>query len=130
MKNSAYIALAIGVLLATFFITQGISQNIDNPDLAGKYAAFIDEAIAKCRKKAEMLGSKSPNIRRQAFCACLKGAYLKVHKEELVSYLINVRAVPCCHRVQYHLNKQFYQAFKPKELYVLLEAGQMLNHSK
>ena len=128
MKKSAYIALAIGALLVTFFTTQGISQNIDNPDLAGKYAAFIDEAIAKCRKKAEMLGSKSPNIRRQAFCACLKGAYLKTHKKELVAYLTVIDAVPSCNRVQYHLNKRFYQAFEPDQLYVLLEAGQILNH--
>ena len=108
MKKSAYIALAIGALLVTFFTTQGISQNIDNPDLAGKYAAFIDEAIAKCRKKAEMLGSKSPNIRRQAFCACLKGAYLKTHREELVAYLTVIDAVPSCNRVQYNLNKRFW----------------------
>ncbi len=128
MKKSAYIALAIGALLVTFFTTQGISQNIDNPDLAGKYAAFIDEAIAKCRKKAEMLGSKSPNIRRQAFCACLKGAYLKTHREELVAYLTVIDAVPSCNRVQYNLNKRFYQAFEPDQLYVLLEAGQILNH--
>ena len=128
MKKSAYIALAIGVLLVTFFTTQGISQSIDNPNLAGIYAAFIDEAIAKCRKKAEMLGSKSPNIRRQAFCACLKGAYLKTHKEELVAYLTVIDAVPSCNRVQYHLNKRFYRAFEPDQLYVLLEAGQILNH--
>ncbi len=128
MKKSAYIALAIAVLLVTFFTTKGISQNIDNPDLAEIYATFIDEAIAKCRKKAEMLGSKSPNIRRQAFCACLKGAYLKTHKKELVAYLTVIDAVPSCNRVQYHLNKRFYQAFEPDQLYVLLEAGQILNH--
>ena len=128
MKKSAYIALAIAVLLVTFFTTQGISQDIDNPDRAGIYAAFIDEAIAKCRKKAEMLGSKSPNIRRQAFCACLKGAYLKTHKKELVAYLTIIDAVPSCNRVQYHLNKRFYQAFEPDQLYVLLEVGQILNH--
>ena len=128
MKKSTYNTLVIGVLLVLLFTTQGISQNIDNPDLAGKYAAFIDETITKCRKKAEMLGSKSLNIRRQAFCACLKGAYLKTHKKELVAYLTVIDAVPSCNRVQYHLNKRFNQAFEPDQLYALLEAGQILNH--
>lgn len=129
MKNPAYIVLTLGILLATFLTTQGTSQSTDNPGLAGKYSAFIDEAIAKCRKKAEFLDSKSQNIRRQAFIACLKGAYMKAHKEDLVSYLITIDAAPSRNRVQYHLNKRFYQAFKPKELYVFLEAGQMLNRS-
>jgi len=75
-----------------------------------------------------MLGSKSPNIRRQAFRACLKGAYLKTHKEELVAYLTIIDAFPSRNRVQYHLNKRFYEAFEPDQLYVLLEAGQMLSH--
>jgi len=121
--------LAITVLLVAFLATQGTCQSTDNPNLAKKYSTFIDEAIAKCRTKAGFLDSKSQNIRRQAFIACLKGTYMKANKEDLVSYLITIDAAPSRNRVQYHLNKRFYQAFRPRELHVFLEAGQMLNRS-
>jgi len=127
MKNPAYIALAT-FLLTTFLATWCTNRNIDNPDLAGKYAAIVDEAIAKCRKNTKLVDSKSPgSIHQLAFRTCLKGAYLRAHREELVSYLIDVDAVPSHNRVQYYLDKRFYQAFKPNDLYVFLDADEMLN---
>jgi len=129
MKKSVYVLLAT-VLLVAFLTTQGISQPFEKSDQNSKYSDLIDEAIAKCQNKSSLLNSRSPNIRKQAIRACLKGAYLKVNKNELVAYLITVDAEPSRDRVEYHLNKRFYQSMKPDEMYVLLEASQLLNHSK
>jgi hypothetical protein len=126
MKHSAYIFLTVGVLLVTILTTHGTSQNIENPGRVGKYSTLIDETIAKCRTKAALLNSDSPNIRHQAAREYLKGAYLKVHKKELVAYLISVNSEPSSDRVEYHLNKRFYQSLKPDQLYVYIEASQML----
>lgn len=132
MKNSAYIALAVGLLLATLIIViaQGSNQILENTNQAGKYTTLIDETIAKCRNKAALFNSKSPNIRRQAVRACLKGAYLKLHKKEIDTYLVTIHAEPIRNRIEYYLNKRFYEALKPDELSVLLEASQMLNRSE
>jgi hypothetical protein len=128
MKNIAYVVLATAFLLTTFLVTQRTSRNINNPDLSVKYAAIIDEAIAKCLGNAKLLDLKNPgSIHHLSFRTCVERAYLRTHREELVSYLIDVDAVPSRNGVQYYLNKRFYQAFKPNDLYVLLEAGQILN---
>lgn len=130
MKNSVYIALATGLLLFTFMIAQGSSQNLKDTDASVKYATFIDETIQKCRNKVVLLHSSSPNIRRQAARASLKAAYLKIHKNELIAYLNTVSAEASRDRVEYHLNKHFYQSLRPDELYVLLEASEMLTRSE
>lgn len=129
MKKSAFVALATGLLLITLMVAQGSSQNRDTTNMAGKYEKMIDKCIDKCRQKTALLASNSPNVRQHAIRACLKGAYLHVHKKELVTYLLAVQVAPTQHRVEYHLNKRFYQSMKPDEMYVLLEASQMLNHS-
>ena len=130
MKKSAHIVLATGLLLITVFIGQGLCQNLQNPTQIKTYSAIIDDTIAKCRNKIALLDSKSPNLRRQAMRASLKGAYLKIYKNELIAYLVSVNADPSPHRVAYHLNKFFYQSLEPDKLYVLMEASHMLTHSK
>ena len=130
MKNLTYIVLATGLLLVTLMIAQGSSQSLEDTNQVVKYSTFIDETIAKCRNKVALLDSGSSNIRRQAIHACLKGAYLKIHKTELVAYLVSANVKPSSDRVEYHLNKRFYQSLKPDELYVLIEATRMLNSSE
>ena len=131
MKRSVFTVLAMAVMVMTaFFVIQETAQSTDTSNLSAKYAALIDETVTKCQKKADMLDSKSPHVRQQAFDACLKAAYLKAHKKELVSYLMDVDAVPNLARVQYHLNQRFHRVFDLQELYALLADSQMLKLSK
>ncbi len=127
MKQSAIIGLSAGLLLITLMVIQSAGQSLVTENTE-KYTSIINAAITKCQNKKVLLESRSPNIRRQAIMASIKGAYLKMRKKELVSYLISVKAAPTTHRVEYFLNKHFYQSIKPEEMVVLLETSQLLGH--
>lgn len=62
MKNSAFVALATGLLLVTLMIAQGYGQN----NQTVKYSTLIDEAIVKCQNKVTLLNSTSLNFYRCA----------------------------------------------------------------
>ena len=90
------------------------------------YASYIDDTIEKGMSKAQFLNSKSPNIRREAFRSCLKAMYLKAHKQEMLTYLLNMNGIIHPDRVQYHLNKNFYETYQPDKLYDLFEENHLL----
>jgi hypothetical protein len=125
MKINATL-IAIVTILAVAFLTTPVAGGDTKPiDLAGKYEVLIDDTIAKCLGKGRHLDSRSPNLRRAAIISCLKAGYLKAHKKELTVYLIDAKAVPSSGIVQYHLNKKFYETFRPNEIYALLTADQI-----
>jgi hypothetical protein len=125
MKINATL-IAIVTILAVAFLTTPVAGGDTEPtDLAGKYEVLIDDTIAKCLGKGRHLDSRSPNLRRAAIISCLKAGYLKAHKKELTVYLIDAKAVPSSGIVQYHLNKKFYETFRPKEIYALLSTDQI-----
>lgn len=125
MKTSACIIAGMTVLAVALFTTRGALDDTETIDLAGKYAVMIEDTIAKCLKKAKHLDSRSPNIQRASFISYLKAGYLKTHKEDLAIYLTDVKAIPSASIVQYHLNKKFYETFRPHEIYALLRANQI-----
>ena len=125
MKTNAYIITVTTILVVGFCTTLGAGEDKETIDLAETYEGLIDDTITKCLRKAKHLDSKSPNIRRAAFILSLKAEYLKAHREDLAVYLIDVRAVPSAGIVQYHLNKKFYETFRPHEIYALLSANQI-----
>ncbi len=119
MKTKAYIITVMAVLVVGFCATRGVGEDTGTIDLAATYSSLIDDTIAKCLKKGKHLDSRSLNLRRAAIVSCLKAGYLKAHKEDLTAYLIDVRAVPSAGIVQYHLNKKFYETFRPQEIYAI-----------
>ena len=120
MKINATI-IAVVTILAVAFVTTPVAGEDTVPiDLAGKYEVLIDDTIAKCLGKGRHLDSRSQNLRRAAIISCLKAGYLKAHKKELTAYLVDAKAVPSSGIVQYHLNKKFYETFRPNEIYALL----------
>ena len=120
MKINATL-IAVVTILAVAFLTAPVAGEDTVPiDLAGKYEVLINDTIAKCLGKGRHLDSRSPNLRRAAIISCLKAGYLKAHKKELTVYLVDAKAVPSSGIVQYHLNKKFYETFRPNEIYALL----------
>mgnify|MGYP003574173429 FL=1 len=125
MKINATIIAVVTILALAFWTAPVAGGDTEPVDLAGKYEVLIDDTIAKCLGKGRHLDSRSPNLRRAAIISCLKAGYLKAHKEELTVYLVDAKAVPSSGIVQYHLNKKFFETFRPHEIYVLLSADQI-----
>ncbi|MBW1849202.1 MAG: hypothetical protein JRJ27_19205 [Deltaproteobacteria bacterium] len=126
MKKIVPIIVITTVLAVAVCVSQVTGDSLEAPDLAVVYAAWIDDTIKKGMSKAKFLDSKSPNIRRDAFRSCLKAMYLKAHKEEMITYLLNTNGVINPDRVQYHINKNFYKAYQPDKIYDLFEANHLL----
>jgi hypothetical protein len=125
MKINAYLIAIATILAVVFLATPGTCEDTEPIDMALKYEVMIDNAITKCLAKGRHLDSRSPNLRRAAVISCLKAGYLMGHKKELTVYLSDAKAVPSSGIVQYHLNKKFYEAFRPNEIYALLGANQI-----
>lgn len=125
MKINATIIAVVTILALAFWTAPVAGGDTEPVDLAGKYEVLIDDAIAKCLGKGRHLDSRSPNLRRAAIISCLKAGYLKAHKEELTVYLVGAKAVPSSGIVQYHLNKKFFETFRPNEIYALLSTDQI-----
>ncbi|MBW1815319.1 MAG: hypothetical protein JRJ39_17235 [Deltaproteobacteria bacterium] len=126
MKKIVPIIVIMTVMAMTLWVTQVTGESIEYPELAEMYTTWIDDTIDKGMSKAKILDSKSPNIRREAFRSCLKTMYLKAHKEEMLTYLMNMNGVLNPDRVQYHLNKNFYKTYQPDKIYDLFEANHLL----
>ena len=125
MKIRAIIITICTAMALACLTTQGVGDDTGPIDLAGTYAAVINDTITRCLQKGQHLDSRSPNLRRAAIISCLKAGYLKAHKQDLIVYLANVMAVPSTGIIQYHLNKKFYETFRPHEIYALFRANQI-----
>jgi len=125
MKINATIIAVVTILALAFWTAPVAGGDTETVDLAGKYEILIDNTIAKCLEKGRHLDSRSSNLRRAAIISCLKAGYLKAHKEELTVYLVGVKVVPSSGIVQYHLNKKFFETFRPHEIYALLRGDQV-----
>ena len=126
MKKIVPIIVIMTVLAMTVWVAQVTGESLEAPDFAEMYAAWIDDTIDKGMSKEKFLDSKSPNIRKEAFRSCLKAMYLKTHKEEMLTYLLNTNGVINPDRVQYHINKEFYKTYQPDKIYDLFEANHLL----
>jgi hypothetical protein len=117
MKKRFYIFVLMYALVAVIWAGPGVSQTGGDIDSAEVYAAIIDDAINKCQAKSVLLDSGSYHIRRIAVRSSLKSAYFEAHKDELVAYLMANNISLNKNRVQYHLNRQFYNKVRPNDVY-------------
>ena len=112
------IAIVLALVLVCWVVSTA-AQTIEKAEKVGSegvYTAVIDGVIAKCDAKAPMLGSESGAIRRIAIRACIKSAFFRTYRDALVIRLMaeNVSTHPV--RIQYHLNRIFYQTIRPDDM--------------
>lgn len=77
------------------------------------YAKFLDEIIYKCEAKASLCNSFSKTIQRDAALACMKSAYYKTFKQELITEMSKQNIKCCPHKIKYFLNQQFIDIVRP-----------------
>ena len=76
-------------------------------DERAKLTAIVDDCIASFEAKSEMLDSKSLNLRRSAMKSCLKAAYCKSRREQLITEMVTNRVAPKPYKVRHYLNNHF-----------------------
>ena len=120
MKRKVMIAI-VGTLFLVLGVTLGgLCEETDNARLSLIYGAFVDNYIQKCEAKAEMLDSKSLNIRENAMRATIKGAFVQSNRPSMIKYLMDKNVPLNAERIKYHLNRKFTESVHPRQTYAML----------
>lgn len=102
------------MVLATMMVwvttTQGAES--DSMDKRAVYSKMIDRYAACCEKKSMLRHSRSENLRQKAEISCLKAAYLRNYKDEIVADLIEHNINPQPYKVQHFVNTLFFDLIR------------------
>lgn len=114
MKARSIIILYTVIILTLVWSSAAVSQTAEAVDLESVYSAAIDEAIAHCKAKVLYRNSKSEKLQRVAALACMKAAFFKDFKVELIEDMIAVNIGAKPYKIQYYLNQKFHGIINPK----------------
>ena len=115
MKHKVMIAI-VGTLFLVFGgALAGLCGETDDARFSLTYGAFVDNYIQKCEAKAEMLDSRSLNIRKSAMRSTLKGAFIQSNRTTMIKHLMEKNVPLNVPRIQYHLD-----SVHPQKVYAML----------
>ena len=120
MKRKAMIAIVGTLFLVCGAALTGLCDETETVNPSSIYGAFVDNYIQKCETKADLLESGSPNIRRDAVQATVKGVFLQSNRTAMVEYLMDKNVPLNAHRIEYHLNMKYYESALSQQVYALL----------
>ena len=84
MRTTLTIVLFAIVLTAILRPIPALGNSTKAIETKAKLEALVDKYIACCEAKSALLSSRSEKIRRSAKRSCMKAAYCRHFKEELV----------------------------------------------
>ena len=100
------VAFSVVLVLGAF----SASGDIDvDRDPAAFYTNCIDKKIACCDCKERLWNSRSKNLRSCSRVAILKAIFLSANREELVREMVANGVALKRYKVDYYLNKRFYE---------------------
>ena len=100
------VAFSVVLVLGAF----SASGDIDvDRDPAAFYTNCIDKKITCCDCKGRMWNSRSKNLRSCSRVAILKAIFLSANREELVREMVSNGVALKRYKVDYYLNKRFYE---------------------
>ena len=120
MRSTLFIAIAGTLLLVFGWTLTGLCGETATTDSAQTYGVFVDDFIAKCEAKADLLDSSSVNIRKIAMRATVKGGFVKSNRDQVIEYLAAQNVPLNAHRIEFHLNQVFAQSVHPEQVYARL----------
>jgi len=119
MKHKVMIAIAGTLFLVLGGALGGFCGEADDDRLPQIYGAFVDDYIQKCEAKAEMLDSRSLNIREDAMLATVKGAYAQSNRSGMIKHLIENKVPLNAGRINYQLNQKVAESVHPQQVYAM-----------
>ena len=108
MKVHIVIILSMITSLSLIFTSPAVCQQAGNENLISVYSAAIDEVIAHCKNKIALRDSKSEHLRQTAALACMKAAFFKDFKDELIKDMIKEEIGTKPYKIQDYLNTRFF----------------------
>jgi hypothetical protein len=114
MKARSIIILYAVIVLSLVWATSAVSQTAEALYLKSVYSAAIDEAIAHYKTKILYRNSRSEKLQLAAALACMKAAFFKDFKDELIEDMIAANIGTKPYKIQYHLNHKFHRVINPK----------------
>ena len=97
-------------------VYQSAAQSKSNEKLGKFYETYIFETIAKNKSKINLKNSRSENLRRVAGKAEERIRFLTLKKDILVDEMIAYDIGPKPYKMEYYLNKRFYEYSNCKRL--------------
>jgi hypothetical protein len=97
-------------MLGFILVTVGV-VNAGTGQLNSYYGECIDREILQCQRKAAFIACESESLRRWARVHMLKAKYYKINKEELIGEMVAQRLDPEQYKIEYFLNKSFYNHY-------------------
>jgi hypothetical protein len=115
MRTKTAIAMLVIILAAFLCALPAHGNSNESAETKAKLEILVDEYIACCEAKSAMRNSRSENIRRSAIRSCMKAAYCRHSREELVREMLENNIEPKAYKVRLYLNKKFHGHVQAKE---------------
>ena len=115
MRTKTTILGFVIVLAAILCQIPAQGSNTETVTTKARLEALVDEYIACCEAKSALRGSRSEKIRHSAVRSCMKAAYCKRSKEELVELMLENNIEPKDYKVRLFLNERFNVILQAKE---------------
>jgi hypothetical protein len=115
MRTKTTMVMFAMVLAAVFCPIPALANNTEAVEEKARLEALVEEYIACCQAKSALRSSRSEKIRRSAMRSCMKAAYCKHSKEELVEAMLENNIEPKAYKVRHFLNDRFNGTLQAKE---------------
>jgi hypothetical protein len=114
MKVQALIIIIAIAFLSLFWTASAVGQQSRTDNLMLLYRAAIEDVISHCKNKTDLRYSRSEHLRRAAALSCMKAAYLKDYKDELIQEMIKADIGAKAYKIKYYLNQRFFDIIQPE----------------
>ena len=115
MRTKTTIIMFAVVLTAVFSTISALGKNTEAVETQVRLEALVEEYIACCEAKSALRSSRSEKIRHSAVRACMKAAYCRHSKEELVELMLEKNVEPKAYKVRHFLNDRFNVTLQAKK---------------
>ena len=112
MRSKPTIALFVIVLTTILLPLPAPGNSTKTIEMKAQLEALVDKYIACCEAKSALLSSRSEKIRRSAKRSCMKAAYCRHFKEELLETMFEKNIEPKAYKVHHFLNHRFNRSLQ------------------
>ena len=115
MRTKTTIVILGIVLTAILCSMPALGIDAETAETKARLETLVEEYIACCEAKSALRSSRSEKIRHSAVRACMKAAYCRHSKEELVELMLEKNVEPKAYKVRHFLNDRFNVTLQAKK---------------
>ena len=112
MRVTVWCIVFMAGLMVNSNISPSSAQSSSSKDLAKYYESCIVKKIYNCKGKTVLKTSRSVNLQRKANLATKQVTFLTTNKNILIEEMVEEGISPKRYKVEYYLNKRFYEMYR------------------